>query len=43
MRKEYKRASLTVSAEQYEMNKGLEDGFELYKIGRASCRERVSA
>ena len=30
MRKEYKRASLTVSAEQYEMNKGLEDGFELY-------------
>lgn len=27
---QYKRASLVVTAEQYELNKGMEDGFELY-------------
>lgn len=26
----YERASLIVTAEQYEKNKGMEDGFELY-------------
>lgn len=26
----YERASLLVTAEQYELNKGMEDGFELY-------------
>lgn len=26
----YERASLVVTAEQYELNKGMEDGFELY-------------
>ena len=30
MGKKYERASLVVSAEQYELNKGMEDGFELY-------------
>lgn len=28
--KKYKRASLMVTAQQYEINKGMEDGFELY-------------
>ncbi len=28
--KKYERASLVVEAEQYELNKGMEDGFELY-------------
>lgn len=30
MQKKYERASLIVTAEQYELDKGLEDGFELY-------------
>lgn len=30
MRKTYTRAALTVTAQQYEANQGLEDGFELY-------------
>lgn len=30
MGKKYERASLVVEAEQYEINKGMEDGFELY-------------
>lgn len=30
MSKKYERASLIVTAQQYEVNKGLEDGFELY-------------
>ena len=30
MRQKYERASLIVDAEQYELGKGLEDGFELY-------------
>ncbi len=30
MSKKYERASLIVSAEQYQINKGMEDGFELY-------------
>lgn len=28
--KKYERTSLAVNAEQYELNKGMEDGFELY-------------
>jgi hypothetical protein len=28
--KKYERISLIVSAEQYQLNKGMEDGFELY-------------
>ncbi len=28
--KKYERASLVVQAVQYELNKGMEDGFELY-------------
>ena len=28
--KEYKRVSLTVTAAQYEIGKGMEDGFRLY-------------
>ena len=30
MQKKYERASLIVTAEQYELDKGLEDGLELY-------------
>lgn len=30
MKQKYTRAALTVTAEQYEVNQGLEDGFELY-------------
>ncbi len=30
MKKKYTRAALTVTAQQYEVNQGLEDGFELY-------------
>lgn len=30
MSKTYKRESLIVKAEQYQLNKGMEDGFELY-------------
>lgn len=30
MANRYERASLLVTAEQYELNKGMEDGFELY-------------
>lgn len=30
MTKKYERASLIVDAAQYEINKGMEDGFELY-------------
>lgn len=30
MSTKYERASLIVDAQQYELNKGLEDGFELY-------------
>ena len=49
MKKSYQRASFLVEAEKYEPGKGMEDGFCLWtdvitkgwKIGRASCRERV--
>ena len=30
MLKKYERAALTVTAQQYEINQGMEDGFELY-------------
>lgn len=30
MGNQYERASLIVTAEQYELDKGMEDGFELY-------------
>ena len=30
MKKKYTRAALTVTAQQYEVNQGLEDGFELF-------------
>ena len=30
MKKTYERAALIVTAQQYEANQGLEDGFELY-------------
>lgn len=30
MSQKYERVSLTVNAEQYELNKGMEDGFELF-------------